>query len=467
MLRAARRHAEKASGSLELLKAIADEQYRAGDVPGGNDTARAVEEALKDKPCALAKALATLAEARWGAGLRAQAEATIKEALEAGRKTARDERARCLEPLALAQGRLGDFEGALATVAEMPGARDGDLFPYLSKMMAEHGRYDEAVALSDKANALYGDWGIQQALALQAAYGDWRTAAAEERRIFGPRESHLLADAAVAAAEAGDFERAEAIAASTGPSVRAGFAVALAHHGRIADAVRLATSNLAGNHGATAMQLIRIADIAESSGDRKEAARILDLAMAESAKAPERGGHANRRLLILVRQGKMDEALHEVKTSGSAGWLTEDLARAGLISEALQAAELIDLGSLDRDGGGRGLDALAEAQLLTEDIDGARATLKKHRYSVYGPMQRRMAAALARRGRPLEALAFIAEQPLFRERDAALVELIAQEEARSADWMWQPLWFGRLTTPDEKARAWLGAARGIRLRRVD
>lgn len=469
MLRAARMYADEDGRRTKepdagLLLAIAEEQYRAGDAERARDTARAAIAGSLEGPCPVSNRLLGMARVQWETGGVAEASATMKAVMDAGLAADRKAKEECLRPLAELQADLGDMEGALATAALIPGARKTDVYPNIAAAFARQARWDEAVSAAALASPMKGDFSHYTIMARRAGAGDWAAAGAAMKKVDG-RTDGFYSYAAIEAAMAGDFDEAMKIAKSVR---RRDFhlwwkiSLAMAKHGRAAEAVRLISSKLSKDPDGRAMALIHVSDAQEKSGDAAGAEKTRTLALEASAKGqPE--GHLNRRLLVLAHQGRFEEIAAIRKPGDRLGWTIKDLCQEGRVDAAIKLADMIGFEFLEHDAA----EPVIRARIRRGDVAAALANVAAMGRSAVSQRERllhEIAREQARHGDIPGALATVdLLDPTFEWERPAAIEAVAQAQAASAYFPDPPGWIAALRYPEEKARAWLGAARGTRL----
>ncbi len=467
MLRAARRYADEA-GRKEpdagLLLSIAKEQYRAGDAENARATVLVATGTFgsHEGPCPSSNLLVGIARVQWETGGIAEASATMRTVLDAGVRADRKEKEQCLEKLGELQADLGDMEGALTTASLIPGARKTDLYPHIAAAFGRQARWKEAAMAAGLAAPMKGDYAYYEAMARRANAGGWREAAAVMKEI-GELSDGFYEYAAISAAQAGDLDEAVKIARNVKkPAFHLWWKVslALAQHGRAAEAIRLVSSKLAKDPNGQGMALIHIADAQEQAGDATGAERTRAQSLEVSAKG-DPSAHHNQRLLILAQQGRFDE-LASIRND-DMGWLIKMLCQNGRLDAAIKLGGMAYMVVLD----GRAAEEVVLAQVRKGDVRAALKTLAS-----MGPYPKadrekllhEIAVAQARQGDMAGALATIGLlRPTFNWTRPAAIEAVAEAQMASADFPEPPGWIAGLPDADEKARAWLGAARGMRL----
>lgn len=469
MLRAARLYADEDGRQTKepdagLLLSIAEEQYRAGDAEGARDTVRVVTSIHSEGACPISNSLIRIARVQWETGGVAEASATMTTAFNAGLSADRKNKEECLLPLAELQSDLGDMEGSLATAALIPGARKTDLYPHIAAAFARQARWTEAVSAARLAEPMKGDFSYYTVMARRAGGGHWSEAAAAMEKIDG-RTDGFNGYAAIEAALAGSFDEAMKIAKSVKrPDFHLWWKIslALAQHGRSADAIRLVSSKLSKDPDGHAMALIHIADAQEQAGDVAGAGRTRQRALEISAKGQE-GGHMNRRLLVLAQQGRFDEIAAIRKGGDRLGWTIKDLCEEGRVDAAIKLADMAGMDVLEHDA--------AEAVILAQIHKGDVAAALKN-IEIIGPsavwqrgtLLQALSVEQARQGDIQGALATVRRMDVtFAGEHLAALEAVAQAQTQTAWFPRPPGWIAGLAHADEKARAWLGAARGMRL----
>lgn len=469
MLRAARRYADEAGRKepdAKLLLSISEEQYRAGDAENARATLLVATRTLSSHggPCPESNWLVEIARVQWESGGIAEASATMRTVRDAGIRAERKVKEECLERLGELQADIGDMEGALATASLIPGARKSDLYPRIAQAFGRQARWKEAAEAAGLATPMKGDPAYYEAMARRANAGSWREAGAIMEKIDGRGSDGFYEYAAIAAAQAGDLDEAMKIARSV---KRPGFflwwkiSTAMASHGRAAEAIRLVSSKLSKDPDGRGMALIHIADAQEQSGDRAGAERTRLQALEASAKGqPE--GHLNRRIHILADQGRFDEIASIRKDRLS--WLIKDLCQEGGLDAAITLAGMVGMDGMESVAAA----AVIRAQIRKGDAAAALKSLEAAKNSnVYDRegLVREIAVLQAGQGDIPGALATVAllDATFAWTRPAAL-EAVAQAQTAAAELPEPPLWIPSLRDADEKARAWLGAARGMRLR---
>lgn len=473
MLRAARRYADEDAlrtkePEVRLLLAIAEEQYRAGVAEDARATLAAATAAVRGGgPCPVSGILVEAARVQWEVGSVAESSATMKAVLAAGLAAERKSRRECLESLAELQTDIGNLDGAMATAALTPGARKTEIYGRLAEAFAKAGRLDDAVAAYALTSPLPTEE-EKRFFRLSHAPGASRWDAAEAAVAAHPEYADRWFESiAEGAALAGDFKTADkAVARVKAPASYFVETVALSHarHGDIHGALALIDSKLSKDPDGRAMGLLRVAVVQERMGDSAGAAETRSRALKISEKG-QPAGHRNRLFLALALEGRGEEALALWKDPErlSPDYAVNELIEEGRVDVALRIAEAVGFGGLEhvaqhnvlaayaRKGDLAGLDrafssgvsgvvvqrdewleAVAETQARTGDMDAA-----------------------------LKTLARLDDGPFTRRPSA--VEHIAEAQTRWLEWSSPPDWIVSLRFPDEKARAWLGAARGMRL----
>lgn len=469
MLRAARLYADEdgrqaKEPDADLLLSIADEQYRAGDAEGARDTVRAATGIHVEGACPISNRLLRMARVQWETGGVAEASATMKAVFDAGVRADRKEKEECLLPLAELRSDLGDMEGALATASLIPGARKTDLYPHIAAAFARQARWDEAVSAVALASPMKGDFAYYTVMARRAGAGHWSEAGAAMKKV-DDRTDGFYSYAAIEAAAAGNIDEAMKIAKSVKrPDFHLWWKIttAMANHGRSAEAIRLASSKLSKNPDGQAMALIHIADAQEQSGDAAGAERTRLRALEVSAKGqPE--GHMNRRLLVLAHQGRFDEIAAIRKGGDRLGWTIKDLCAEGRVDAAIRLADMVGMAVLEHDAA----EPVIRAQIHKGDVAAALKSVDSIGRSAvwqHGRLLHEIAVEQARQGDIPGALATVRRlDATFPGEQSAAIEAVAQAQAASAYFPRPPGWIAGLQNADEKARAWLGSARGMRL----
>lgn len=442
MLRAARSYAdadgrETKEPDAGLYLDIAAEQYRAGDAAGARETARFAQAIRREGDCPDSSQLTYLARAQWEAGGIAEASATMKAVLDAGIKADRKAKEECLLSLSKLKSDLGDMEGALATAALIPSARKTDLFPHIAEDFARQSRWSEAAAAADMAEPSKGNGAYYRAMDKSGG-----AASAVERALAGSADEALKLAKSSRGTDFYDWMRITS---------------ALAAHGRVADAIRTAFSKLSKNPDGHAAVLIKIANAQELSGDRLGAEKTLDQAMAISAKGqPE--AHRTRGVLILAQRGQFDQIKGLGARLDDYSWAIKDLFEAGRTDAALALVKLAGMEFIDPVAGAQAVDAYVRkgdtaAALKNLEVIG-------RRIYHYDELLRDIAVEQMSQGDIAGALATASRlDTAFHTLKPLAIEAMAESQAST------PVWASRLLRADEKARAWLGAARGMRLRR--
>lgn len=450
MLRAARSCADADARTTKepdagLYLDIAAEQYRAGDAVGARASAGAAYAVHPEGECPNVHSRILMARVQWESGGIAEASATMKAVLDAGLQADRKVKEECLLPLAELQSDLGDMEAALATAALIPSARKTDLFPHIAENFARHGRWSEAAAAADLAAPYKGDGTHYREMARGDAVRD-------------------DAYAAIHAAVAGNVDEALKIARTVKrPDFHLWWKItsAMAAHGRSAEAVKLAASKLSKDPDGHAMALIHIADAQEQSGDGTGAERTRALALPISAKG-QKEGHVNRRVLILAHQGRFNEAIAEAG-GGTLNYTIKTLCEDGRGEAGIKLAGMIDPRILEPETAER----VVRAMIEKGDVAAALKSIATNESVGWGGRRDLLpliAEEQGRRGDIAGALKTVGlmDASVFSPRPAA-IEAMAQAHAVTGLFPRPAVWISALEHDDEKARAWLGAARGRRL----
>lgn len=482
LLRAARRLADAidagaGSPAVGLIGRIAEEQYRAGDAEGARDGARVVREEFERRgDCGYYSSMEGLARAQRETGNILEASATLKVVLDVGRGLPKNDRERCLGPLAVLRAEEGDPSGAKALAAEIPGIRKTDVLPKIAVILARQGRLDEAVALADSVNPTWGNSAVWEVLSVQMEGPRWKEAVATNERLGFDSADRLLESAAVQAALGGDFARAENLATRVKKREDALFAwsriaAARARHGDVSGGFKTARARLDGHPYRLAAALMEIAEIQRRAGDVDGAGKTRDAAVQACAKC-DAEVRIRHQLPALAREARKEEFLALAKglPPGRDWTLAEtvkELAEAGDVEAAAWVAGLMDADGGNRENVEKAFGALAHAQARRGDAAGALRSMEAMGRAAVGQREellRLMAVEQARRGDLRGALRTAEELDDDLGARPLVLEAIAQAEIEAQDWPRAPAWIGGLADPEEKARVWLGAARGLRLR---
>lgn len=478
-LKAARRNADQIAKStdstgISLIGRIAQEQYRAGDHEGALDGARVVLELFHRRgDCAEHPSLTGLAKAQWENGNFAEASGTMKALLEAGRSLDRKTREYCLGPLAVLQAELGNLEAAKAIAAEIPGVRKSDILPDIAILMARRGLMEEAVALADSASPTWGDRAIHEVISIRMEGTQWKEAGAVREKLGFRSTDNLLSWAAVKAALGGDFERAIILVGKVKDRDEALFAwgsivISRARHGSVTDGVKEAKARLAAHPHRLAGALMEIARIQRQAGDSAGSEQTRMAALQACAKCdPEY--LIRHQLPWLARSGRKEDFLSLAEglkfgKDSSFSETSQDLAKTGDMDAAAWVAGMVREGEYSE----KTYAALASAQIRHGDLPAALLSVEAMGGSAFGErveLLRRIVVEQARRDDIRGALETVdrLDSDIYWERHGALEE-IAQVQMEAEDFPSAPAWISGLKDPEEKAHAWLGAARGLRLR---
>lgn len=474
MLKAARRYADedarlKKEPDLRLLYDISVEQYRSGDVVEARETFSATTAAVRGgNDCPVSGYLTGIAKVQWETGGIAEASATMKAVLAAGIAADRKAKEECLKPLAELQLEIGDVDGALATAELIPSARKTDLYPAIAARLARDGRLDDAVAAYARSSPLpTEDEKRLYRLGADPAgrWPEWISAMKKvDPRLVAQHFHYVAREAALA----GDFKTADAaVKAANRGDVYMWEEVALGHarHGDIPGALRIIDSRLAGDPDAQGMALLRLAEMPSRAGDPPRAA-IRARGLAASAKG-QKEGDANRRLVSLALENRFDEAAELIgrEHSASAGFAVEELCRRGRTTDALELVDAVGFHSIMDSH--IAVDDVLTAYAERGDFDKLNKALSDHPSGEYlDKWLPAVAEGQARRGDIRGALrtVLLVREDAFAGR-RGIYEAVAQAQMESAVLPLPPDWIGGLVYSDEKARAWLGAARGARLER--
>lgn len=473
MLRAARRYADEdarraKSADIHLYLRIAEEQYRAGLVQDARATLSVATGSVRQEgDCPVSSLLVSMARVQWQTGGVAEASATMKTVLADGVKAPRLKRRQCLEGLAVLQEEIGDLDGAIATAALFPGARKTSLYPRLANDLARNGRLDAAVAIYALSSPLPTDEEKAE-FRLRHRPGASRWDAAESLAKRDPRrgrfEFSAIAEEAALSGDSAEADKALARVVEPDSYLLGGLALSRARHGDISGAIAFADSKLAKDPDGHSMALIRIAVVQARAGDDAAAEATRKRALEISSKTrPD--SHLHRTFLVLAQSGRVEEALalRREKPGVSADFAVNELFEEGDSEAALKIVEDVGFDSMEAVAVHGALNAYIRKGDFTAAIKALTGSAKVasiDRDEWLAVIAEAQARAGDMRG-ALETVRRLEDGPFTRRPIA--IERVAQGQMESLEWSQAPDWIAGLQYPDEKARAWLGAAKGMRL----